>query len=294
MNWYRQNRWLGNFLIAFAAALLLAVWFLFHARGAFAATLAEFNSASSERSRLEHLNPFPKEENFRKTQSALDQYGAALNKIKDELRAQVIPMTPLAPNEFQTRLRQTIASTAERARANRVKLPNNFHLGFDEFTTTLPSTGAAPLLGQELAQVELVVRFLIEAHVDAITAVKRVPASPIETGAPAAAAKRPLAAGNAAPPVVERSIVDLTFNAAPSALRKVLNQIASSEHQFFVVRTLSVRNEQVKGPSREATNASTGKAAETAGTTGSGALKFIVGNEHVETTARVEMVRFAF
>ena len=293
MNWYRENRWLGNFSIAFAAALLLAVWFLFHARGAFADARAEFNSASSERTRLEHLNPFPKEENFRKTQAALDEYGAELNKIKDQLRAQVVPMAPLAPNEFQTRLRQTIGSTAERARANRVKLPNNFHLGFDEFTTTLPSTGAAPLLGQELAQVELVVRFLIDAHVDAITAVKRVPASPIETGAPPSAAKRPLAAGNAAPPVVERSIVDLTFNAAPSALRKALNQIASSERQFFVVRTLSVRNEQLKGPSREATSDSTGKA-ETAGAAASSALKFIVGNEHVETTARVEMVRFAF
>ena len=26
MNWYRENRWLGNFLIAFAAATLLAIW----------------------------------------------------------------------------------------------------------------------------------------------------------------------------------------------------------------------------------------------------------------------------
>jgi len=72
-----------------------------------------------------------------------------------------------------------------------------------------------------------------------------------------------------------------------------LNQIASSEHQFFIVRTLSVRNEQLKGPSREQTVA-TGTAAETASATGSSAIKFIVGNEHVENTARIEMVRFAF
>jgi hypothetical protein len=292
MNWYRENRWLGNFLIAFAAAILLAIWFLFHARGDFADALTEFNAAATERSRLEHLNPFPNEENFRKTQAALAEYGATLSKLKDELRAQVMPVTPFAPNEFQTRLRQAIINTTEKARSSRVKLPENFHLGFDEFTTTLPSAGAAALLGQELAQVELVLGFLIDARVDAVTAVKRGMASPEAATVATPPPRKPGPAANT-PPVLERSIVDLTFVASPSALRKVLNQLASSERQFFVVRTLSIRNEQLKGPSREQ-SASTGKAAETAATTGASATKFVVGNEHVEATARIELVRFAF
>src|SRR5437588_4421447 len=177
MNWYRENRWLSNFLIVFAAAMLLAIWFLVHAKGVFADALTEFNAASTERSRLEHLNPFPNDENFRKTQAALAEYGVTLAKLKDDLRAQVIPVTPLAPNEFQTNLRQAIVRTTEKARAIQVKLPDNFHLGFDEFTTTLSSTGAAPLLGQELVQVELVLGFLLDARVDTITAVKRAIAS---------------------------------------------------------------------------------------------------------------------
>ena len=294
MNWYRENRWLDNFVIAFAATMLLAIWFLLHVKGVLADAMTEFNAASTERSRLEHLNPFPNEENFRKTQATLDEYGATLNKVKDDLRAQVLPVTPLAPNEFQTRLRQAIVSTTEKARASRVKFPDNFHLGFDEFTTTLPGTGAAPLLGEELAQVELVLGLLIDAHVDAVTAVKHVPASTVETTAAPAAAKKPSAAGNAAPPVVEHAIVDLSFTASPSALRKVLNQVASSERQFFVVRTLYVRNEQLKGPSREQNAGSPAPAATAAGATPANAIKFIVGNEHVEATARIEMVRFAF
>src|SRR5205085_2902794 len=84
--------------------------------------------------RLEHLSPFPNEENFRKTQEALDNYVASLNKLKEELKAQSVPVSPLAPNEFQSRLRQAIVNTTEKARTNRVKLPENFHLGFDEFT----------------------------------------------------------------------------------------------------------------------------------------------------------------
>ena len=191
-------------------------------------------------------------------------------------------------------MRQAIVSTTEKARANRVKLPENFHLGFDEFATTLPgSAAAAATLGQELGQVELLLGILIDARIDAITTLKRV-TLPTETPAAPTPARKTPGPANAAPGPVERSIVDLTFAAAPSAMRKVLNQIASSERQFFIVRTLAVRNQQLKGPSRETATASSGKAAETAAATSPSAIKFIVGNEHVDNTARIEMVRFTF
>src|SRR5881394_452536 len=127
MNWYRENRWLGNFLIAFAVTALLALWFLFRARSGFTEASVQFNEAATERARLDHLNPFPNEENFRKTQAALETYRTTLNKTKEDLKSQVVPLAPLAPNEFQTHLREAIANVTERARANRVKLPENFH-----------------------------------------------------------------------------------------------------------------------------------------------------------------------
>src|SRR2546421_5531220 len=242
MNWYRENRWLGNFLLAFAAAMLLAIWFLFHAKGAFADASAGFNAAASERSRLEHLNPFPNEDNFRKTQAALDNYGASLNKLKEELRAQVLAAAPIAPNEFQTHLRQAIVSTTEKARLNHVKLPENFHLGFDEFAAALPTTAEASVLGQELQQVELLTGILIDAKVDALATLKRAVSGPEIATAPTAPAKK---TPEAAPPVVERVTVDLTFAASPSALRKVLNQIASSERSEEHTSELQSRSDLV-------------------------------------------------
>lgn len=289
MKWYRENRWLGNFLLAFAPGLLLGIWFLFHAKGAFGDAFTEFNAAANERSRLEHLNPFPNEENFRKTQDALETYGASLTKLKQELKAQVLPSSPIAPNEFQTRLRQAIVNVAGKARTNRVKLPENFHLGFDEFAAALPTTEEAPLLGQELQQVELLLGILIDARVDAITNIRR--AVPQAQTTPAAVP--PKKAPNLPAPVIKHSTVDLTFAASPSALRKVVNQITGSERQFFITRTLYVRSEQLKGPAREAAGGAAAKAADAAAAN-PGALKFIVGNEHVEATASVELVRFAF
>jgi hypothetical protein len=69
-----------------------------------------------------------------------------------------------------------------------------------------------------------------------------------------------------------------------------LNQIASSERQFFVVRTLYVHNEQSKAPTKE----QSAPASAAAATTSPNTLKFIVGNEHVDATAAVELVRFTF
>jgi hypothetical protein len=226
-----------------------------------------------------------------------------LNQLKEELKKQVLAEVPLAPNEFQTRLRQTSATTADKAKTNRVRLPDNFHLGFDEFTAALPTTAAAPLLGQELAQIDLLMSVLIDARVDALTAFKRTPLAEEKTGtaSPVPPGRKPPGQTAAGPNMLERAIVDLTFTSSPSAARKVLNQIATSNQQFFIIRSLHLRNEQEKGPTRETAGGANAGAAETAAATGAGskpaptsAIKFIVGNEHVETTAQIEIVRFTF
>jgi hypothetical protein len=293
MKWFRENRWLGTFLIVFGICALLALYFLFTAKGAFEEAATRFNAAAAERNRLEHLNPFPNEANYRQLKTHLENYRTALNRVKEELKTQMLPVTPLAPNEFQTRLRQAMMGTTARARANRVKLPVNFRLGFDEFTSTLPNTAAAPLLGQELAQIELLMNLVIDSRVDAVTALKRPPL-PQEKGATPAATpgRKPANPAPTEPKMLERGIVDLTFTSSPSVARRLLNQIASTSEQFYIIRTLHVRNEQEKGPPREGAEA--GGAGAALKPTPKGAIKFIVGNEHIETSARIELVRFTF
>jgi hypothetical protein len=294
MKWFRENRWLGTFLIVFGVCALLALYFFFTAKGAFAEACARFNEASAERNRLEHLNPFPNEVNYRQMKTHLEDYQAALEKLKAELKTQMLPVAPLAPNEFQARLRRVMNQTMERARSNRVKLPVNFRLGFDEYTAALPDTTAAPLLGQELAQIELLTNIVIDARVDAITGFKR---SRLSAERPTAAAsptpapgRKPAAQTAAGPEMLDRGVVDFSFTSSPAAARKILNQIASTTQQFFIVRTLHVRNEQEKPPPREAAQATPGAKPATTGP----ALKFIVGNEHIETSARIEIIRFTF
>src|SRR5437763_1144198 len=185
----------------------------------------------------------------------LEDYSAGVDKMKEDLKTHMVPIAPLAPNEFQSRLRQVTLATMDKARTNKVQLPRTFYMGFEEFASSLPTTAAAPLLGQQLSQIALLMNILIDARVDGVTALKRTKL-PEEGGAvsptppPAATAKT--APVPAAPKVFERNVVDLTFVATQPAARKVLNQIASSSQQFYIIRTLYVKNEKDKGPTREA------------------------------------------
>jgi hypothetical protein len=309
MNWYRENRWLGTFLIVLGLCTLIALYFLFSARGAFEEASARFNDAAMERTRLEHLHPFPNEANFRQMKKHLADYREAFKKLKEELRGEVIPEKAMAPSEFQSLLREAMTATANRARDNRVKLPENFQLGFQEFTTALPNTAAAPLLGQELTQIEGLVDILIDAHVDTITGLKRMrlpQENAAATSTPASTVRH--RKGPAAAPIgaamLKRAVVELGFSSSPSAARKVLNQIASWDRQFYIVRLLRVHNEQEKGPSREQSSGAGGNVTRAAvarpaptpvpDATPSAAIKFIVGNEHIDVSARIEILRFDF
>ena len=101
----------------------------------------------------------------------------------------------------------------------------------------------------------------------------------------------------ATPPLIERNIVDISFKAAPGAARKALNEIVASTGQFFIIRTLYVHNEKDKGPPREKgaspTPAPVAQGSVAPATAGAG-LNFIVGNEHIEVSATIEMLRFSF
>src|SRR4030095_3295703 len=88
---------------------------------------------------------------------------------------EIVPAPPLAPNEFQSRLRQATVATLSRAQTNNVKLPDKFQLGFDEFAMAMPETAVAPLLGQELSQIQMLINILLDAKVDSVTSFHRAP-----------------------------------------------------------------------------------------------------------------------
>jgi hypothetical protein len=287
--WFQQNRWLEAFLVAFGTSMLIALIFLWMARSSCEEAFARCKEAVVERNRLERLDPFPNNNNYKEMQHLIRVYRTTLDAFEKEVKGHALLEPPLAPNEFQSRLRDALTVTAEKARFNGVKLPDKFFLGFDDFAAALPNPVAASLLGQELAQIQLLMNILIDARVDGVTEFHRSPL--LEEGGVAATSATVV--GRLSPPqptTVQRSIVNLKFTAAASVARKVLNEIASANEQFFIIRTLHVRNQQEKGPPRELEVRTT--SVQPTSAKQPGALNFIVGNEHIAVSARIEIVRF--
>ncbi len=304
MNWFRENRFLGTFAIVLGVCTLAALFFVWNESGASDEAALRFGNTSTELRRLQGLAPYPSEDNLRKMKAHTENYSSALAKLKEELKLRMPPVAPLAPNEFQSRLRVAMNAVSDKARANKVKLPDKFYLGFDEFASALPSEAAAPLLGQELAQVEWLLNSMLDAHVDAVTAFRRNPA-PDDRGTaalPSATPSKPAGNAPAAAKLIERNVVEATFFSTPSVARRVLNQIAAANQHFCIIRLLHVRNEKEKGPAREAAAESAAAVptpppvAPAPGTKPppGPALNFIVGNEKIETAAKIEIVRFTF
>ena len=175
MKWFQQNRALGTLLIVSGVCILLGAGLFYWRWSVWQDAKQTFDQATAERNRLQRLDPFPNDANYRKLQGYLERYSAALDKFKDELKAEVAPQPLLAPNEFQSRLRQATLAAQDRARTNNVKLPDKFQLGFDEFARTMPDTAVAPLLGQELSQVQMLINILLDAKVESITSFRRRP-----------------------------------------------------------------------------------------------------------------------
>src|SRR5689334_20101523 len=99
--WFQQDRWLGTFLIAFGAAMVIALILLWFARSSYEEAFARFEQAALEKSRLERLDPFPNEANYRNMQNLIGVYNLALEAFKKQIQAHVLPEPQLAPNEFQ-------------------------------------------------------------------------------------------------------------------------------------------------------------------------------------------------
>ncbi len=300
MNWFRRNRFLGPFLGALSLAALGSACFLFHEKSAADNAQVRFGETINELARLRRSTPFPNEENLRKTRTQTESYHTSLLALENDLKNRMFAQLPLQPNEFQAQLRLASAALSERATANKIQLPAKFYLGFDEYATSLPRSEAAPHLGQQLRAIEWIANTIIAARVDALNSLVRTPlpqekANSSSTAPPSASRPaRPPEPVPAKEKIVDRTSIDVSFSGSPTATRRVCNQIAAAKDQFYIIRTLTVKNQVDKGPNRDP--AETGAALPTPTAPraqgGESAISFIVGTEHVAVSARIEILQF--
>jgi len=282
MNWFLQNRFLGSFLPGLGIAILLSLWFLLHEKGRADEAQNQLESTVTELNRLRASSPLPNDENLKKTRAQTEKYRTSLLALENGLKNRMFPRLPLQPNEFQAQLRLAVTAVQDRAGANKVQLPASFNLGFDEYATSLPNGEAAPRLGRQLRAIAWLANTIIDGRADSLRSLMRTQLAE-EKAAPKGTGEK----------IVESTSVNLKFSGSPAAVRRIVNQIVSAKDQFYILRTLIVKNQADKGPKRGAPEAGPTPPPNAAGAKGKEAIAFIVGTEHLDVVAKVEIVKFA-
>ncbi len=302
MNWIKENKFLTGLLAVLVIGIGVLGWLIMGASGRLEEATAAYEAKASERARLHKLAPYPSAANVKELEG---QKGTAQQKIIDlqrSLAATELPIEPLTPAQFQDKLRLAVTDVQTLA-GTHTKLGDKFFLGFDKYETSTPDPAAAALLGRQLKAIQWLVTRFIDAKAVEIRDLQREPL-PEESGkARSAVEEKPAAKGAKAEkptvPLVQPHEISLTVRGEPGALRSVLNQIVSSKEQFFIPRVVSFKNEKEKLPRTDAKTG--GGAAVGAEPAEDGSAPpvpvaapstYIVGEERVDLTLRLEMIDF--
>lgn len=298
MTWIRENK----FLTAFFAILVIGAgvlgYLLYTASGSFDEVSENYTRQAAELKRLQNLTPFPDQANLQKLSEQKQAYMQSLSNLQKTLSGMEFPVEPMTPEKFQDKLRAAVSQMMDKAKSADIKLPEKFYLGFENYQTSLPKPEAAALLGRQLQAIQRVVDLAFEAKIDEITSLSRS-ALPEESGAPVKAEAR---GGKANTPADAKSLVakssfDLNFRAEQTRFRKWLNDLSSNKDQFYIVRLLAVSNDNPKPPSRLEAGAADASAAPAdpvaaASSPAGNSLKFVVGIEKVNVTAKIDVLDF--
>ena len=293
MNWIKENKFLTVFFGVMLAGASALGYLLLSSKANFDEVQANYNTASTELSRLQALSPYPNESNLKAMQAQKSEYVGSSIRLQESLAALQFPLEPIHPEEYQDQLRKTVDEAV--AKAGPGVLPAKFYLGFDSYQSSPPTGDAAAPLSRELKAIEWVVNALLDAKVHSISDIRRVPIVE-ETAEAKAAAKTGKPLKVTSDGGVHKSNFEITFTAEQGRVRSALNAIVNSKKQFYIIRSLIIKNEKEKGPLRATASVPgvNGPASQgVAPSDSSQKLQVIAGNEKLIVTARIEIVDFS-
>lgn len=311
MNWVKANKFVSGFLGIMLIGVGVLTFLLLSAKGRYDGTTEKYEQQAAELNRLQNLPAFPDAQNLEAMAAQKAEHQQAIVALQKNLVATEIPIEPLAPEQFQDRLRETVSRVTAKAAGAKVALPEKgFFMGFDRYQTEPPRPEAAPLLGRDLKAIEFAVNQIIESRVAAISSLDRVPLAEEGGGREPAADTRTARPGPGAKndrpgsaPLVLKHSFSVGIQANQQNFVQILNKLVTSKTQFLIPRLVTVVNTQQAGPSRIDPNAgftpppdATAQPPAATGTTPEAApapvRKYIVGEERVDATLRLEIVDF--
>lgn len=297
MNWFKENPFLSGLLGVTLVAAGVLGYLLAQSWSAYAEASEAYGPAIEKLHKLQNKVPYPSEANRKAVADGLDDYKETITELRSKLAKMELPVDEkMKPQMFQDALRAAVNGIVEKAKANNVKLPEKFYLGFNQYLSEPPSPQATPQLHREMLVLEALVSRLVDYKIQSIDEIRRDPLpqeeAPAAQQGAAAPNKRPAAQSA---PVLLRYPIDLAFTAEQNKFRIAFNSLLGAD-QFVIPRSVTLRNTATEGPSRKSAEApaAAGSASPfAAAAPGAGPnLQIILGRELIKANLRLEILDF--
>jgi hypothetical protein len=244
MSWIKDNK----FVAALGGGTLVGVVLLYFvgSNGAekYETAKTNFDTAAAEAATYEKGPLYPSDENLQGKDKALNEYRTALDALQGDFeKFRPKEIKNVSPQEFTTRLKavneEVVAAFAASDTIDRkVKIPELFFCGFEDYGTDLARTEATGLLDYQLHGVRKILLALAKSEITELKNVHRPPLSE-ESGTDF----KPGETDVARPMPLE-----LTFSGPEKAVRNFLSSIVKPDEQYAVVRTIRITNAKKDPP----------------------------------------------
>lgn len=232
------------------ALLLIGGAGFFFAKG-FGKYRSEFNGwddLASKIKRLERESPYPSAANEKKLASHLGDYEKKVEALYQSLAKFQKPLDDAMqdrdfPQKLKTRVQGFLDLAGEKGLA--IEDKENFYLGFDAYSSSLPKPDLVPLLNYQLDATSYLLKQLVESGASRLNQLSRelLPGEALNPeNAEAESGSRS---------VVQKFPVKIAFAGRHQAFQNFVNRIANDEEYFFILRALRVENSAPDGPKIE-------------------------------------------
>ncbi|HMP75900.1 MAG TPA: Amuc_1100 family pilus-like protein [Kiritimatiellia bacterium] len=243
MNWRKHMVLLVGGGIALIL-LIVALVFLFRARGNFERKNDELAQSLRKLESLTRRNPFPSPANIQVLEANLAAIRDAAGDLQETLAKGQVSPDPIEAAQFAPLLEQSSKRLVARAGELGITMPDRFSLGLDRYAAgELPSRQAIPRLVTQLKTMEALCGILFQARIHTLMGIEREPfelaAQPEQeefTGMrrratvqePTVSQRAAIVPKSAENPLYEVERVTITVLARDAAVWDVLNLMASS------------------------------------------------------------------
>lgn len=296
MDWFRENKFLGVWLIGTFLILVLLGVLLIKKRSAYIAAKNQYSSVANKVVALKKSKPYPSEENLTIQKKQVGELEGKVNLLKQELYKYQKPLVELSPSDFQAKLKVVLAEIEEKAKANEVVLGDGFNLDMGKYLSTPPVPKACSLLSYQLDSLKWLVNELIVSRPAVIEGASRT-LLPVETGGADQEGKDPQ--------LLSMFPFEIKFAGSMASVERFLNKASNSSPEdgfYHVVRLLELENEKKDGPVKEVSDLQEALKEENVSFDSpkmdnsqliGEEAKFVMGEEKVAATVKLELVRFA-